>query len=39
MVAMATYRSHRLIMGKWKLAISAESLGIFEIVFTEIFIE
>ena len=39
LVAMATYSFHRLIMGKWKLTISAELLGIFEICFTEMFIE
>ena len=27
---MATYSSHRLIMGKVELTISAESLGIFD---------
>ena len=32
---MATYSSHRLIMGKWKLTISAESLGIFEFFFSQ----
>ena len=30
LVAMATYSSHRLIMGKWKLTISAKTLGIFD---------
>ena len=27
---MATYNSHRLIMGKWTLTISAVSLEIFD---------
>ena len=39
LVAMASYSSHRLISEKWKLTISAKSLGIFEKFFTEIFIE
>ena len=30
LVAMETYSSHRLIMGKVELTISAKSLGIFE---------
>ena len=32
LVAMATYTCsfHRLIMGKWNLTISPESLGLFE---------
>ena len=38
-VAMAIYSFIRLIMEKWKLTISAESLGIFEFFFTEMFIE
>ena len=29
--AMATYSSHRLIMGKWKLTVSAVSLEIFDL--------
>ena len=40
LVAMATYSSHRLIMGKKrKLTIFSVSLGIFGFFFTEIFIE
>ena len=39
LVAMATYNSHRLIMGKRKLIIFSVSLGIFGILFTEMFIE
>ena len=38
LVAMATYISHRLIMGKVEIEISAKSLGIFDF-FAEIFIE
>ena len=32
---MVTYSSHRLKMGKWKLTISAKSLGIFEFFFLQ----
>ena len=39
MVAMATYSSHRLIMGKEELTIFSVSLGIFGFFFTEMFIE
>ena len=39
MVAMATYSSHRLIMGNWKLTVSAVSLEIFDFFFTHMFIE
>ena len=40
LVAMATYSSHRLIMGKKrKLTIFSVSLGIFGFFFTEMFIE
>ena len=38
MLAMATYSSHRLIMGKEEIDISSVSSGIFGI-FTEIFIK
>ena len=38
LVAMATYSFHRLIMGKWKLVISAKALEIFDF-FADIFIE
>ena len=38
LVAMVTYSFHRLIMEKWKLAVSVVSLGIFDF-FKEIFIE
>ena len=34
LVAMATYSFHRLIMRKSEIGISAESLGIFEFLFT-----
>ena len=33
LVTMATYSFHRLIMEKWKLTISAESLGIFDFCY------
>ena len=39
LVAMATYSSHRLIIGKRKLTIFSVSLGIFGKKFTEMFIE
>ena len=39
LVAMATYSSTRLIMGNWKLTVSAVSLEIFDFFFTDMFIE
>ena len=36
---MATYSSHRLIMGKVEIDHFSVSLGIFGIFFTELFIE
>ena len=39
LVAMATYNSHRLIMGKEEIDIFSVSLGIFGFFFTEMFIE
>ena len=38
LVAMATYNSHRLIMGKEEIDIFSVSLGIFGFFFTEMFI-
>ena len=37
LVAMTTYSSHRLIIGK--LTVSAVSLEIFDFLFTDMFIE
>ena len=39
LVAMATYSSHRLIMGKEEIDNFSISLGIFGFFFTEMFIE
>ena len=39
LVAMATYSSHRLIMGKEEIDNFSVSLGIFGFFFTEMFIE
>ena len=39
LVAMATYSSHRLIMGKVELTVSDVSLEIFGFFLTDMFIE
>ena len=39
LVAMATFSSHRLIMGKEEIDNFSVLLGIFGIFFTEMFIE
>ena len=40
LVAMAIYSFHRLIMGKLKLTITAESMGIFEIsIYRNVYLE